>query len=475
MTTPNWIPFSKANVATLIDNEKVMGVANAASTTSKQLAFDSNALSRQQTLTQNVELRGTRKQGTWVIGPKNPAGALSGHMTSQGIVLFYEAMLGKRQTTELGATGIVLTVTQSATLGSTPPESGAHSYVVVVSKGGNGTAKRTLHSALDTVLATITADGTHKVHIARSGGTLPTGWTWALYRTAAADDPSDVTKYKLVSGTIALAASVVSFDDDTADSTLGSAVPTASDTSYADYLHVITVGDSLPTYSIQRSLPYVGAGDATQYTLGLGCAVEDGTVAMKSTGYFDFGGNWLAMSVETMDSSFASSSPGDIADWREGEKLHHAMIGAGRVKVGTYGSLSEFLAFLDFTFKHANNLDKSDFPLGLQGNRGSIVPALAETTVSGTMKVSNPDVLALLHSAPGLQVINVQHDFATYGHYILHEFLACQFDPADPATTGQGIQTATFNAHGVTDPNTTEQVRVTIVNGEPTASYDAPS
>lgn len=471
MASSNWVPFSKANVVTLIDVEDDMGVANPASTTAKQLAYDSNALSRQQTLTQNVELRGTRKQGTYVVGPKNPAGAVSGHMTDQTVVMFYEALFGKRVTTEAGGAGAApLTVSQSATAGSTPPEAGTHSYLVVVSKGGSGTTKRSLHSTLALAGATITADGTHKIHIARSGGAMPTGWTWGLFRTAAAADPAVLANYKQITGAVSLGAAVLTFDDDTADAGLGASASATSDSTYGDYQHIITVGDTLPTYTIERSIPYVGAGDATQFALGLGCAVEDGTVAMKSTGYFDFAGNWLAMSVATSAASFATSSH----DWREGEKIHHAMIGAGAVNVGVYGTLNPFLAFLDFTMKHANNLDKTDFPLGLSGDRGSIVPALADTTISGTLKVSNPDVLAMLHSAPALQVINIKHDFATFGHSILHEFLGCQFDPTDPPTTGQGIQTATFNAHGVTDPNTTEQVRVTIINGEPTATYDAP-
>lgn len=470
--TEHLLPISKTNVVSLVNRETTYKIAPTTASSYKKLAFNANSLARQQTLTPNPELRGNRMQGALVVGPKNPGGPFQGYQTDQTLPMFYEATFGTRVTTEVGACGVTLTVTQSATVGSTPPESGAHSYVIVISKGGSGTAKRTLHSGLNVVAATITADGTHKVHIARSGGTLPTGWTWAIYRTAAAADPTVVANYELVSGTLTLAANVVSFDDDTADATLTTAVATSSDTGYGDYQHIITVGQTLPSYTIERSLPFLQ--DAAKYIRAVGCKIDTAKVQFKSTGYFDLQTAWLAQSVATFDASADSGTP---SDWRFGEKIHQAMVGQATVLVGpSSGGLagaSVFGKFMDVSIDHNNNLDKTDYPLGLAGDRGSLTELQAISTITGTLKISDPSALALIQSAPDLQLISFQHDLATFGHKIIHTFYGCQFDPMDPQVSGQGILTAGFTAHAVQDPTSNLQVQITIVNGEPTGSYDA--
>lgn len=470
--TASLLPISKTNIVTLINRETTWGTAPTTASSYKQIAYNANSLARQQTLTPNPELRGSRMQGALVVGPKNPGGPLQGYQTDQTLPMFYEALFGARATTELGACGITLTVTQSATVGSTPPEAGAHSYVLVVSKGGSGVTKRTLHSGLNVVAATLTADGTHKIHIARSGGDLPSGWTWALYRTEVGDDPTDVTKYKLVTGSIALSATTSSYDDDVADAALGSAVPTASDSGYGDFQHVITVGSTLPSYAVERSLPY--PGDTHQYILAVGAKCDTGKVQFKSTGYFDFQMNWLAKKVTT---SATSAESGTAEDWRFGEKIHQAMIGSGKVRVGLSSAglagLSAFGYFIDCTIDHNNNLDKTDYPLGEAGDRGSLTELQAISTVTGTLKVSDQSALAFLQSAPTLQLIEIEHDLATFGHKVIHRFYGCQFDPMDPQVSGQGILTASFTAHAIQDPTSDLQAEITIVNSEPTASYDS--
>lgn len=470
--TEHLLPISKTNVVSLINHETTYGTAPTTPSSYKRLAFNANSLARQQTLIPNPELRGSRMQGALVVGPKNPGGPFQGYQTDQTIVMFYEALFGTRVTTEVGGAGIVLTVTQSATVGSTPPEAGTHSYVAVASKGGSGIAKRTLHTGLNLVAATLTADGTHKVHIARSGGSMPTGWTWALYRTAAGADPTVVANYELVSGTIALGAAVLSFDDDTADSTLGAAVPTTSDAGYGDYKHVMTVGNTLPSYTIERSLPYTQ--DSAQFIQAVGAKADTGKVQLKSTGYFDLQSNWLVKKVTTGSVSVETGTP---SDWRFGEKLHQAMIGSGMVKVGPalsgIGAIAVFGKFLDVSIDHNNNLDKTDYPLSESGDRGSLTELQAISTITGTLKVSEPSALAFLQSAPDLQIIQIEHQMATFGHSLTHNFYGCQLDPMDPPVAGQGILTAAFTAHAVQDPTSGLQAEAIVINGEPSASYDA--
>lgn len=474
--TEHLLPISKTNVVTLLNCEKEYGTAPTTASSYKQLAFNANSLARQQTLTPNPELRGSRMQGQLVVGPKNPGGPFQGYQTDQTIVAAYEALFGTRVTTEVGGAGILLTVTQSATVDATPPETGAHSYAVIVSKGGAGTTKRTLHSGLNVVLATITADGTHKIHIARSGGALPTGWTWALYRTAAAADPAIVGNYKVITGAEALAASVLSFDDDQTDASLGTAMPTASDAGFGDFQHVITIGNVLPSYAIQRSLPWINIADSAQFVLAVGAKCETGKIQLKSTGYFDLQSNWLVKKVTT---EAASAETGTAKDWRQGEKIHQAMVGSGLVRVGLSSAglagLAAFGKFLDVSMDHNNNLDKTDYPLGEQGDRGSLAELQAITTLSGTIKVTEPSALAFIQSPDVLNLVEIKHNFATFGHSMTERFYAVQFDPVDAPVSGQGIMTASFTGHAVQDPTSGLQVEMVIVNGEPATSYDPPA
>jgi hypothetical protein len=465
-------PISKTNVVTLINREAVYGVAPTTASTYKQIAFNASSLARQQTLTPNPELRGSRMQGPLVVGPKNPGGPVQGYQNDLTIVAFYEAMFGTRVTTEVGACNVSLTAATGAATGATFPDAGSHTYAVIISKGGSGTAKRTLYKIVAT--AVNVADGSHKILVSLIGGPLPTGWTWALYRTKVGGNPALPASYFQVTPALALGAAVTSYADDQADASLGSVMPTASDTGYGDFQHVITIGQTLPSYTIERNVPY--PLDAYDYILGVGCKIDTGKVQFKSTGYFDLQTNWLTQSVHTLSASAETGTP---IDWRFGEKLHQAMVGTGRVLVGaSVNGLVGATAFgkiLDFTVDQNNNLDKTDYPLGLSGDRGSLAELQSITKISGTMKVSDPSVLALVQSAPELNIVSIEHDLATFGHKMIQTFYGCQFDPMDAPVAGQGLLTVAFTANAVQDPTSNLQVQMTIINSVPGTQYDGNS
>ena len=467
--TEHLLPITKTNVVTLMNREAAYGVAPVTPSSYKRLAFNANSLARQQTLLPNAELRGSRMQGALVVGPKNPGGPVQGYQTDQTLVMFYEALFGSRVTTEVGGAGVSLSAAAGAATGVTFPDAGAHTYAVIISKGGSGLAKRALYKIVPT--AVNTADGSHKINVTLTGGPLPTGWTWALYRTKVGGNPALPASYFQVTPALALGAAVSSYADDQADASLGTVMPTTSDAGFGDFQHVITVGQTLPSYTVERSMPFLS--DAAKFIRAVGAKCDTGKVQFKSTGYFDLQSNWLAQSVQTFDTSAES---GTALDWRFGEKIHQAMIGVGKVSVGAatagIGSIAAFGKFMDVSIDHNNNLDKTDYPLGLSGDRGSLTELQAISTITGTVKISDPSALALVQSAPDLQIIQIEHDLATFGHKVIETFYGCQFDPMDPVVSGQGILTVPFTAHAVQDPLSGLQVEMTIVNGEPTGSYD---
>ena len=466
--TEHLIPISKTNIATIMAAEAAYGVAPAAVTAGiyKQIAYTASSLARQQTLTPNPELRGSRMQGTLVVGPKNPGGPVQGYMTDQDIVSFLWATFGSRVTTEIGACGCTLTAVNNVAAGLV--DVGAHSYVVVITK--TIPAGHTLYSPLNAVAATVTAPGAESVTVTLVGGPLPTGWTWALYRTKAGADPTVLTNYFDIVAAQTLAANVTSYLDVAADAALGVSTPPSTSTA-GDYQHVITIGQELPSFTIERSLPY--PLDSAQYVLGVGAKVDTMKVQFKSTGYYELQGAFLCQSVKTNDSTAAAAA---LADWRNGEKIHQAMIGSGKVLVGPsalgLSAATVWGKFEDVTIDQNNNLDKTDYPLGYQGDRGSLAALQSITGVSGTIKISEPAALQLIQSAPELWVVSIEHDFATFGHKMIETFYGCQFDPMDAAVAGQGILTASFTAHAIQDPTSALQVQVTVINGEPTGSYD---
>lgn len=463
------LPVSKTNIATLIALEHEYGVMPTTASIAKQIAYDANSLARQQTLTPNAELRGTRKSAQLVVGPKNPGGPVAQHLTAQTAPLFYEALLGARTTTEVLAAGC----TVSGAL-NTPPaagnvDDGSHYYKIVITKTGTYTGY-TLPSEHSTVVTVADKSTNGKVLVTRTGGALPTGWTWDIYRTQAGEDPdTPVSGYHKVNPT-ALGAAVLTYVDNIADATIDSNPEAPSSSTAGDYDHVIKVGDTLPSYFIERAVTFLDA--TTTYIQSRGCQCDRGRIGMRSTGFFDFAGDWLIAGNTNAATSFET---GTATDWRSGEKLHHAMIGSGKVKLGTYGALTEFLKFQEMSLDHANNLDRTDYPMGLQGDRGSSTPLNAITTITGTLKVTDAEALAYVQSPSTIYAAEVQHDFAYFGHYLKHEFRAMQFDPMDPPVAGQGIWTATFTAHGITETTTNEQVVVTVRNGEAGTVYDAPA
>ena len=452
------LPISKTNVVTLLNRETTYAVPPTTANTYKQIAFNASSLARQQTLIPNPELRGSRMQGALVVGPKNPGGPVQGYQTDETIVAFYEALYGSRVSTELAAIGLTVSAALAGA-GAGLVTTGTHSYKIVITKGVLG---YTLPSVVSGIVTTDTStDG--KVNVSRTGGALPSGWTWDIYRTIAGNTGA----WKLVNPS-PLGAAAVSYLDNIADGSLGANAPSSS--TAGDYSHLITIANILPSYTIERSMPYIN--DAAQFIRGVGCKIDTGKIQLKSTGYFDLQSNWLTQGVTTHDVSVETGTP---IDWRFGEKLHQAMIGAGMVKVGPsldgLGGLADFGKFLDVTFDHNNNLDKTDYPLGLSGDRGSLTELQAISTVSGTIKVTEPSALDFLQSAPALQLIQIEHELATFGHTMTHRFYGCQLDPMDPPVAGQGILTAGFTAHAVQDPTSGLQAEIIIVNGVPGPVY----
>lgn len=449
-------PISNTNIVTLIglqaDFETIAAKAF-------QIAYEQNTLVRNQSLEKNTELRGNRQMGTRVPGQKNPGGTILGHQTDQLLPMTYYAALGKIVTTEVPVQGLSLTAAAGAATGITFPDAGAHTYAIIVSKGGSGTTKRALYQIVGT--AVNTADGSHKINVSRTGGTLPTGWTWALYRTKVGGNPALPASYFQVTPALALAANVTSYADDQADASLGAAMPTSSDTGYGDFQHVITPGDTLPALSIERKLPYVN--DAAEFYVAMGCVVNKMSVKITGTGYFDAGLDYLFGSLAGPNATSMDVAP---TDFRNGEKIHHAMALAAKVKLDG----SAFAKFQDLTITHSNNLDTSDYPVGGQGNRGSLVPLQAETAVSGTLKVTDPDSISLAQNTSVTHTLSIQHDFATFGHSIKHDIYGIQFDPTDPAPQGQGILKFTANG-AASQPTGGDQIVVTIINDLPAATY----
>jgi len=453
------IPISKTNVVLLTDVEKAWGVLNT-TPVARQLAFDTHAIARTQTLTPNAELRGTRKVGAYIPGQKAPGGQFKQHLTDITTVMWIEAMLGKRVTTEV----VPLALTVSAALVSPAAagnvDTGTHSYKITVTKGVLG---ETIPSAKSNVVTVADKATNGKVKVTRSGGTLPSTWTWSVYRTIV----GDAGDWELV--VAGLGAAVTTYTDNVADSGLGAAAPTSSAVGAGDYQHVITCGDALPSYSFERQHPYQN-GDF-DYVLALGAVCDTANLSMAATGFDDFDGTFLAKSVANFASSQLLPS-GSATEWRYGEKLHDAMIGSGKVLLDD----ATFVGYVvDLKYAHNNNLDKSDYPLGLQGDRGSAIPMQITGTLTGNLKVSDKSVLPLLQDYSTLHSLSVEFDFATTGHSKVILFEAIQFDPADAPVSGQGILTVPFNGHVVQDPTSGEMVTVTIINGEPTTSYDPPA
>src|SRR3974377_318488 len=219
----NTSPISNTKIVTLIGLESAFATA---ATVAFQIAYDQNPPARNQTLEKNTELRGNRQMGTRVPGQKNPGGTLLGHQTDQLLPLTWYGTLGAISSTAVPVQGLSLTTAAGSGSGGTYPDAGAHTYALVVSKGGSGLTKRaTYHIA---AASTIPADASQKTNGTLTGGPLPVGWTWALYRTKVGGDPLLPASYFEVVPAIALAAGVTSYADDQTAPSLTPGVPTAA-------------------------------------------------------------------------------------------------------------------------------------------------------------------------------------------------------------------------------------------------------
>ena len=103
-------------------------------------------------------------------------------------------------------------------------DNGAHSWLIVVNRtGGIHTAPGAVSPAVTVVDKTTNG----KVSLTRTGGALPTGYTWDVYRTAAGADPTIPANFKLVNAS-PIAAGTTTYTDNIADASLGVVAPTAS-------------------------------------------------------------------------------------------------------------------------------------------------------------------------------------------------------------------------------------------------------
>jgi hypothetical protein len=122
-------------------------------------------------------------------------------------------------------------------------QNGAHSYKIVVNKSDS---THTLPSGACPPVTVVdnTSDG--KVLVTRTG-TVPTGDTWDLYRTAAGADP--VTgAYKLVNPT-PLVATATTYLDNIADGSLGAVAPATSTTTGTNAEIVVVTAVTSSTFT----------------------------------------------------------------------------------------------------------------------------------------------------------------------------------------------------------------------------------
>lgn len=131
-----------------------------------------------------------------------------------------------------------------AGLGAGSVNVGAHSYKIVVNRAGGA---HTLPSAASAPV-TVTNDSTNgQVLVSRTGGALPTGDTWDVYRTAAGADPTADANFKLVNAS-PIAAATTTYTDNIADASLGAVAPTTS--TGGTNAEVVTVtGTTLTTFT----------------------------------------------------------------------------------------------------------------------------------------------------------------------------------------------------------------------------------
>jgi Phage tail tube protein len=441
---PSNIPISNTNVDTVIGFEAVPGVV---ATAGKRLAYETNSLVPNQTMEKNVELRGNRQAGARVPGMKNPGGTLLRHQTDLSLPLSWFALLGGITSgVQLGTAPVAVLTPVVAGLVT----SGTHSYKIVVTRP-NGTQAYTVSNTVTTIEAS-----SGKVTLTKAG-VLPTGWTWAIYRTATGN--AAVGPWILIPSAATLAANVTAFVDNIADATLLGAYPAITNN---DQKHIIKTGLVLPTFSVQRMFPY--ADDAAAYFVALGAKANKGSVKVKGAGFYD-----ISLDMLYYDESGPNATAFDVApvDWRGGEKLHDAMLTAAKVLVDG----AAFGHFLDFTLTLVNNLDTSDHPVGAQGGLGSLAEGLAESQVGATLKVAQPSDVSIARDTTVLHTLSFQHDFMTPGHYALHEFFGISFDPTLPAPSGQGILKYSVNGFG-SQPDAGEQAQITIVNDQPLSIYN---
>ncbi len=435
-------PVSNTNIGVMIDHEVEYNVQNG-SPAGKVINYLANSFKRNLTLEDNDELSGSRLSFDGVPGAQAPAGSLNGHMTDETIGLKLYAALGNLVTTAVPIPAPTATLAV-ATPGNV--DNGAHLVKIVVKKPSGAAYSGSTASATVTVV-----DKTVTGRINVSFPALPTGYTRDVYMTEAAG-----STYKLV--TSAIAATVTSYVINLADSGLGA---TLSAGTLAMMSHVFTVGNTLSSFVVERSVPYAAG---TKYYRAPGAVVNMLKMAAKSTGFFDINTDWHFNRFLAVSGSPYDGSP---TDWRNGERLHHATLGAGLMLLNG----AAFAKFQDMNFEHNNNL-QPDFPISLAGYRGSSVPLRAISKFSGNMKVSAYTDLDLVADGNQFHALSAQWAFWAYGHSLTMSLPRVQVEPNDPEQNGQGISTLSFSGMAKKDPTTSQQVTFTLVNDVDPSKYE---
>jgi Phage tail tube protein len=437
------IPYSLTDVATLIGFEATPGTV---ATNGKWIAYGTNSFSPNQGMIKNTENRGNRQSGTRVPDVRNPGGNLTWHQNDKTMPIGWYAALGA-----ISAGGIAPQAAPVATLRVEAGivTSGAHSYKYVVTDATAGTRG----SGASNVVTTVEANH-GQVTVSRPG-VLPAGSTWALYRTLI----GDAAVWVGVPGATALGEAVLSFVDNVADGSLSGTWPvsfTASDTE-----QVITIANTLPTFSIESKHPYLG--DAAEYYVALGCIVNKATISVKSSGWFDMNLDFLCNSFGLPTTPSFDTSPDD---WRGGEKIHHALAAAANVKLDG----NAFGKFLDMSFTHTNNLNTEDTPVGLGGDHASFPPMEAETNFTANIVVTAPTDRSITRDVNTLHTLSIQWDYPTSPHFLKVDVAGISFDPSAPSITGPGIAKLAANGFA-SQPDGGQQITVTSNNGQLLTAY----
>ncbi len=221
-----------------------------------------------------------------------------------------------------------------------------------------------------------------------------------------------------------------------------------------------------PSWVIYRKEAYPGA---TRYRAYRGARASTWSVKITATGFYVF-----TMEILCARASGFLTSPYDAAptDWRNGTKIHHAMLGSGSMKIDD----ADFGDFLDLEISGNNNLEKDDYPITYQGDRGGTTPDDLEVKIKGTLRnVSQARAELIANNA---DITPADHKWAAlwtvpgglgYDHSIVID--AIQFDPEHATADARGSWKLPFTGEAHMSEGTGKQIVVGVNNANNGAAY----